>query len=513
MDIEKRFQDELDKFISAPFMFIGSGFSRRYLGLEDWGGMLNRFCDNKIDSFDYYFSMSNSNLPRTASLMSRDFCEFWWKSDEYNESRRSYQEQGKMISESSPLKYEISKYLKHRIQVDKFNLRSELEDFKNVVIDGIITTNWDTLIESIFPDYDVYVGQSDLVNSVVQQIGEIYKIHGSVTDFNSLVLTDEDYRDFNSRNAYLAAKLLAIFMEHPIVFLGYSISDGNIREILKSISFCISEEGLKRLENSLYFVEPIFDNSGDIYEKSYVSIDNHNIPVTIIKTCDYSKVYRPLQTYSRKLSIKQMKQIKSQIYEIVKDNDPKGRIGLIDINDDTDFKQVDFVLGVGVKTLHEKGLIGLDYDDYIEDIVLDNRNFDPKEIVELSLPQVLKHQYRIPYHKYLKTGGYIDEKGNIDENLHQRIHRNYYRVKEELKGYGVKKLKKEKPNIEYEYNLKDPNILRYKITRDGKDSINIILLEKILRENIDAYLNDECNEFIASNFRTFARIYDWLKYS
>ena len=61
-------------------------------------------------------------------------------------------------------------------------------------------------------------------------IGEIYKIHGCIHQPETMILTDDDYNDFSKRNTYLAAKLITIFLEHPIIFLGYSISDPNIQK-------------------------------------------------------------------------------------------------------------------------------------------------------------------------------------------------------------------------------------------------------------------------------------------
>ena len=257
MDIKETLEKILKNFTSAPFLFIGSGLSRRYIGLEDWKGLLQKFCSDNGLNFDYYYSTSNSNLPKTAKLLAKDFSEIWWKNDKFLDSRNEYKAYGIMEHESSPLKYEICKYLKTKSIIDDQELKNEVEELKKANIDGIITTNWDNFIEGLFQDYDVYFSQDDLINSIVQEIGEIYKIHGSVDDFNTLILTDEDYDSFTKKNAYLAAKLLSIFIEHPIFFLGYSISDSNIQEILKSIATCISHEGLKKLENSIFLVEPI----------------------------------------------------------------------------------------------------------------------------------------------------------------------------------------------------------------------------------------------------------------
>ncbi|MFN1842158.1 SIR2 family NAD-dependent protein deacylase [Clostridioides difficile] len=97
---------------------------------------------------------------------------------------------------------------------------------------GFITTNYDCFLETIVDNYTTYIGQENLVFSSIQGIAEIYKIHGCVSSPNSIVINEADYIDFDSKSAYLAAKLMTIFVEFPIIFIGYSVTDVNIKKYL-----------------------------------------------------------------------------------------------------------------------------------------------------------------------------------------------------------------------------------------------------------------------------------------
>ncbi|MFM9428253.1 hypothetical protein RCH10_004715 [Variovorax sp. GrIS 2.14] len=67
-------------------------------------------------------------------------------------------------------------------------------------------------------------------------MGELFKIHGSISDPHSVVLTKEDYDAFERDKKYLSAKLLTYFAEHPLLFIGHSASDPNIRSVLYDMS-------------------------------------------------------------------------------------------------------------------------------------------------------------------------------------------------------------------------------------------------------------------------------------
>jgi len=238
-DIKIELITHFSEACAAPFLFIGSGFSRRYLNLEDWSSLLRRFSTG-LKPYEYYLTTANADLPTVASLIAHDFHDYWWSNDKFSQSREKHK--AKLKDKTSALRIEICNYL-NEVAATGFSTTAfpeEVAALSKLNVDGIITTNWDLFIEKLFPDYRVYVGQSELLFSHPQSIAEIYKIHGSSQRPSSLVLTREDYDLFEDKNPYLAAKLITLFVEHPIIFIGYSLSDKNISALLSAIVSCLA---------------------------------------------------------------------------------------------------------------------------------------------------------------------------------------------------------------------------------------------------------------------------------
>ena len=135
----------------------------------------------------------------------------------------------------------------------------------------IVATNYDTLIEQAFDaigrPYDLVIhpaDRSDIANSVLWwpygdpepkieapnsldiDLGKttvVYKMHGTVSRkterWDNFVITEEDYVDFLARMTTQTA-VPAIFYEYfrsrSFLFLGYSLSDWNLRVVLRNLS-------------------------------------------------------------------------------------------------------------------------------------------------------------------------------------------------------------------------------------------------------------------------------------
>lgn len=516
MDIQALLSDHLKKFESAPFLFVGSGFSRRYLGLENWHDLLRKFAAFSGKPYEYYqSSTTNGDAEQVATLLANDFHPYWFKSDQYLESRGKHMQLA--TDRSSPLKIEISNYLVDKSYTSGVSeaLDAEITQLKimskNGCIDGIITTNWDTLLEQLFEEsgFQKYIGQKELLFSNPKEIAEIYKIHGCSTSPNSLVLTEEDYRSFNERNPYLAAKLLTIFIEHPVLFIGYSISDKNIQAILSSITACLTDENIGKLRDRLIFLERAKEGEEDLFYDSPMVINTTNLPITRIRAQSFEPVYKALAQYKRKYPAKIMRKMKNQIYELVLNNDPKGQLhAVMDLNrDDLDLDSVEFVVGFGItQQLSTKGYESVTPKELFEGIIFDSQ-LDAVQVVQKTLPQILRRDSYVPVFKYVAESRI--PMSQLDDKVRSKVDvtfDSFITPTARSRGAQIPGSYTTIEAIQKDYPLYMAIEI---IPLIGENVINKSELLSYITENFK--LIDSKEQLIRSNFRKLIRIYDYLE--
>lgn len=412
-DFEEDLRAQLQKARSAPFLFVGAGLSRRYLDLDDWSGLLKRMAGLTGKSYDYYVASADGDFPQIASHIAEDLHDIWWNEDRFKTSRERFD--GKVKGRASALKAEASIYLADSLKAlpSDGDLADELDLLRDVVIDGVITTNFDPLMEELFPDFRVFVGQEELLFEDPQGVGEIYKIHGSHEAPDSLVLTEADYAAFHERNPYLAAKLMTIFVEHPIVFLGYSLTDRNVATILHSIVSCLNtKERVSKLADRLIFVQWSPDATQPTIAPSVIPVEGQPIPVMLVTVSDFTGVFEVLGELRRRFPAKLLRQLKEQVYDLVLEADPKERLYVLELDEETDPSKVELVYGVGaIKAL--RSYVGLTRDDLIGDVLKDDGDLNALRVVQEALPVILGRPGNVPVFKYLRRAKLLDDGGKL----------------------------------------------------------------------------------------------------
>lgn len=493
-----------------PFLFVGSGLSKRYLGSEKWDELLRYFCTEFSGNefqYDIYANQVAENTyygkqPAIASLLEKDYNNAVLTLDKYRDFRSKYK--AEIQNRVSPLKIAISNHLaSYAIPNDN----KELEILKKLAkrsVSGIITTNYDNLFDCLFPQFDKYIGQEELVFANISGIGEIYKIHGSIQKPNSLILTSKDYEDFESKSAYLIAKLITIFLEYPVVFLGYSLSDRNIENIFSTIADCLSQEKLNTLKSRLIFVEFSQDEHVTEYSRSFKS--GNSIRMNCVSTSNFLEIYKTILSEKSKYNPSILRQLRKDIYSLANSAEVNDKIVASGFENLDDISKINkFVLGVGISN---HGHI-IKAEQLYEDVVFDNKYFDPVLVVEEYLPDLLRYNVGgLPMHKYLKDYdkrlfGNVKEKflklNSIDSFLNEQLLKSKKAYRENNMSLNIKSIiSSEGEEKAYE-----------KIIFLNEDEIDLdellSYLQKILKHNSKLLKNN-------TNLKRLIKMYDFIKY-
>lgn len=513
MMIKETLKNIIQETNHHPFLFIGSGFSKRYMNTEKWDELLRYLCSlftNNELQYSYYASTCSDmdyygQQPHIAELLEKDFNKAVFTNDSFSDFRDKHMDELK--ANISPLKIAIAEHFSHVNLVPGNDKElSMLHKLSIRSIAGIITTNYDMLLEHFFPKFETYIGQEELLFANTTGIGEIYKIHGSVEYPSSIVISASDYKRFEDKSAYLIAKILTIFLEYPIIFLGYSINDRNIQNILETISQCLSQEKLNILKNRFIFVNYSDDNT--INYINYGFKNGCSIPMMQVSTKDFLPIYEAIYDVKSTYNPSILRNLRQDIYKLAIEGEAHGNIIA------TGFERLDhlspdanFIIGIGVTN---NGHL-IKTEQLYEDIVRDNQYLNPTLVIEEYLPELLKRNSGgLPMFKYLQT--YKDE---VFEAVKKQIS-----IHNTVDSFLNDNLRKSKSNYRLTLSVKTVEEI---IRLEGKDNAykRLIFLEEndsinlhSMKEYISEILGDAPAKSLQNNteLKRLIRIYDFLKY-
>lgn len=120
---------------------------------------------------------------------------------------------------------------------------------------NIFTTNYDTLLEHSYTDDICQVIKKDADCAYLddKKPVRVFKIHGDFTNQDFVVITSSDYDNFykNRPNPQMWDIVKNDFLTKHILFIGYSLADDNILDIIKNIS-----ETVNKNQKDMFLIAP-----------------------------------------------------------------------------------------------------------------------------------------------------------------------------------------------------------------------------------------------------------------
>lgn len=122
----------------------------------------------------------------------------------------------------------------------------------------IFTTNYDTLLEDAYDKHNCQIIRKDADCAYIDKnkAVRIFKIHGDFENQDFIIVTSKDYDDYfkNNRNQLMWNEVKSHFLTDHILFIGYSLEDDNIIDIIKNISKAINKN-----QKEMFLIAPGFD--------------------------------------------------------------------------------------------------------------------------------------------------------------------------------------------------------------------------------------------------------------
>lgn len=420
-----------------PIVFIGSGISKRYLNdFPTWEELLKKYWEQIGENRNFYAYLRKikSDMSPSLSEEEKDFnCNIKLATYINNKFDDLFYS-GEIILDDltidnayknniSPFKYDLTSKFKNYTLKD--GLEDEIDSYKTFLSKArvIVTTNYDMLTENLLQELNsrpkIYVGQNGFFDKTLDW-AELYKIHGDVNDPNSIVITERDYEAYDKNSILISAKILSTMLEAPIIFLGYSLTDRNVRKLLSDFSSQLPKEDIRKSSNRIIIVEYLKDEKILIEQMS--RDEALDIGFIHIVTDNYKKIYDEVSQINEGLTPYEVLRYERSIKKIVLAAGTKGALDTVLVSpsqlDDLE-SQIDQGKPIIVALGNKKNMfVYPDIVSYLKDYLFEENDILPS----IALTFAAKDGSRLtktPFSRYLKEN---DIKAlNLDQEIIEKL--------------------------------------------------------------------------------------------
>ena len=244
----------------------------------------------------------------------------------------------KMMEEGDQFRTLVCHFLNNCKPTTDEKMLAEINALKKLSekIPAVITTNYDCFLEThIFTKHRALVFPSEYYLSDSEGYGDILKIHGTITNPESIVITKKDYDRLNSCSQLVMARVLSLMCHHPIVFIGYSISDLEIKSMIDNIIQSLGPYDLKRFKGNMIHITADATASKPIWKlKKHTGPNNKTFEITELIVPNLKIVFEYLDKIQPVASPQEILRYKSMISDIVLSSNPSNRhVRIINVNE------------------------------------------------------------------------------------------------------------------------------------------------------------------------------------
>lgn len=390
-------QDFIGQYRNHPVLFIGAGVSLRYLNNAfTWDGLLKHIAFELKGNNEFFLDIKAAcrengkyDYTKVATKLEQEFNKVLGedRNGKFKEINDVFYQEMENENCLSRFKIYISELVK---QLDyREEMREELSELKKIRknIGSVITTNYDKLVEDVF-GFEELVGNDILLSN---PYGSVYKIHGCCVDPSKVIITEDDYRQFDEKYELIRAQLLSIFIHNPIIFLGYNIGDENIKSLLKTIFTYVepNSKDAERIRNNFLLVE--YEQGLMSHEISAHDIDLEGfatIRINKLKTDDFQAIYKSLSNLNLPVSamdIRKVQSIVKDIYSGASDDNDSIKVSITDDIDSLSNGDKILVIGSAKNTTYQHRSASSFATEYFE--IIDESNHQLLRVIdEINIP-------------------------------------------------------------------------------------------------------------------------------